>query len=123
MTKFLLDANLSPHTRIYLAQEFGFDVIDLLSYDRHALSDELVTALAVKERRVVITFDLDFGPIYRRRTSPDLGIILLRLEDQTVEAVNRALGRFFQDDASNIALDAALVVVDETRVRVVQVRT
>ncbi len=122
MTKFLLDANLSPQARDYLVEEFGFDVIDLLTYDRRTLSDELVAALAVEQRRVVIPFDLDFGPIYRRRASPDLGVILLRLDDQTVEAVNRALGRFFRDDAPTIALDVALAIVDETRVRVVQVR-
>ncbi len=122
MTRLLLDANLSPQTRRYLVEEFGFDVVDLLSSDRGALDDDVVAALAVKQRRVIVTFDLDFGPIYRRWTGGDLGVVILRLEDQTVEAVNLALGRFFREDASTIARQAALVVVDETRVRVVQVR-
>jgi predicted nuclease of predicted toxin-antitoxin system len=118
-TRFLLDANLSPLTREYLAATIGFDVVDLLSSGRHGLRDAAVVALAKEQGRVVITFDLDLGEIYHRYERGTLGVIMLRLEDQTVESVNDVLDRFFRTQAQTIALDRSLVVLEAHRVRIV----
>lgn len=117
MRRLLLDANLSPETSRYLASAFDLDVIDLLSLGLGHLSDPEVADLAARERRVVITFDLDWGEIYHQRRQ--LGVIILRLADQTVESVNRTLEHFFRTSAPGTSLEHSLVIVREQRVRIV----
>ncbi len=120
MTRLLLDANLSPETRRYLVSVLELDVVDLLSLGLGHLSDPEVADLAIQERRVVVTFDLDFGEIFQQRDQ--LGAIILRLADQTVESVNRTLERFFQTSAPGMSLERSLIIVREQRVRVVSSR-
>src|SRR5262249_16233728 len=119
MPPFLLDANLSPETRVFLVESFGVDVTDLMSLGLSHLGDAEVVALAKREGRVIITFDLDLGEIYNRKERGQLGVIILRLTDQTLESDNSVLARFFESHASTIPLERTLVDVDETRVRVV----
>ena len=118
MSRFLLDANLSPETAAFLRRTYRFDVVDLLTLGLSHLTDRQIVAMAKREARVVITFDLDFGKIYHRWEHGQFGTIVLRLEDQTVESVNRALSRFFADDAGMEELNRSLVVLDESRVRI-----
>jgi predicted nuclease of predicted toxin-antitoxin system len=119
VTPFLLDANLSPETAAFLRDTFGFDATDLISRGLGHLRDVEVIALDKHEGRTTITFELDIQEIHRRGDLGAFGVILLRLHDQTVESVNRVLDRFFRDDAAAIDLDRSLVVVDESRARVV----
>ena len=119
MIPLLLDANLSPETAAYLRTAFGIDVIDLATIGLDELSDEDVVALARNEGRVIVSFDLDMGEIFHRQDGGPFGLILLRLENQTVESVNRVLDRFFRVEALTIPLSVSLVVLDEVRTRVI----
>ena len=119
MVKFLLDANLSPRTRKHLTEKFSFDIIDLIIENKHGLTDEEVIKFAKKEKRVIITFDLDFGEIYYFSERGKVGIIVLRIMDQTVESVNKVLDKFFQKEAKNIDLEKSLVIIDDTKVRII----
>lgn len=122
MTPLLLDANLSPDTGTYLRTELAFDAIHLRTIGLGELSDDEVVTLAKREGRVIITFDLDYGEIYKRWERGQIGVILLRLEDQTSSSVNRVLDRFFRQDAPGIDLTSSLVILDEARTRVVGAR-
>ncbi|MBA2277554.1 MAG: DUF5615 family PIN-like protein [Chloroflexia bacterium] len=119
MTAFLLDANLSPETARFLTATLDLDVSDLISRKLGHLSDIEVVALARREERVIITFDFHIAEMYRHHELGRFGVIRLRLTNQTVEAVNAVLARFFRDESASIPLDNSLVVVDERRVRVV----
>jgi len=119
VSKFLLDANISPETRRYLEQRFGLDVIDLLTAQQGGLSDREVVDLAKQQGRVIITFDRDSGQIYHFHERGQLGVVVLRLEDQTVESVNAVLDRFFASEAEHIDLDHSLVIIEEDRLRII----
>ena len=119
MTRLLLDANLSPETRQHLVDTFGFDVVDLITERKAALSDADVVAFAKAQQRVIVTFDLDFGEIYHFAEKGHVGAIVLRLEDQTVEAVNRVLDAFFANAARGVVLHKSLVILDEHRARII----
>lgn len=58
--RFLLDANISPETANFL-RSHGFDVKSLLEDGLGDLDDDEVANIASKEKRILITFDLDFG--------------------------------------------------------------
>jgi hypothetical protein len=60
-------------------------------------------------------FDLDFGEIYHRRQRGKLGAIVLRLDNQTVEAVNHVVWRLFSEIAATVPLERPLVVLDDER--------
>lgn len=61
--KFLLDANISSETAIFL-RSLGFGVKSLIEEGLGTVGDQEVAAMAMKERRILITFDLDFGELY-----------------------------------------------------------
>ncbi len=119
MSRFLLDANLSPETRRFLVHRFGFDVDDLPGRGKADLPDAAVAALAVQEHRVVITLERGFGEIYYRWEQGRFGVIVLRLADQTVESVNRTLEHLFVTEAPSIDLDRSLVIIEAERLRIV----
>src|SRR5512144_2037746 len=75
---------------------------------------------AKREQRVIVTLDQDFGEIYYLRERGRVGVLVLRLRDQTVASVNRVLAAFFHTQAHDIDLDTSLVVLDEHQVRVVR---
>jgi predicted nuclease of predicted toxin-antitoxin system len=116
--RFLLDANLSPETAAFLRSTFGYDVVDLLTLGLSGLADREIVAMAKRDARIVITFDLDFGKIYHRWERGRFGVIVLRLEDQTVESTNRVLGQFFATLGATTPLERSLVVLDGERVRI-----
>ena len=119
MVKLLLDANQSPETRKFLSKKFGFDEVDLISENKTHLSDEQVVSQPKKDKRIIVTFDLDFGEIYYFKEKGRLGVIILRLEDQTVESVIRRLERFFTKEGANLNLKKKLIVLTEDKVRIV----
>ena len=81
------------------------------------MTDEEVYNLALRERRIIITFDLDFGEIYHFSKNK-IGVIILRLEDQTVESVNKVLEKFLQTkDVKRGKEENLLVVLTEHFVR------
>ncbi len=117
MLKLLLNANLSHETASFL-RNLGFDTSCLLEEGLGAITDEEVVELAKKESRIIITFDLDFGQLYHFREEGKVGVVILRLKDQTVEATNAVLKRFFEDFRGKEAqLQKGLVIVEEDRYR------
>ena len=68
---------------------------------------------------MIITFDRDSGQIYHFHERGQLGVVVLRLEDQTVESVNAVLDRFFASEAEHIDLDHSLVIIEEDRLRII----
>jgi predicted nuclease of predicted toxin-antitoxin system len=104
VSKFLLDVNLSPETGAFLRKTFAFDVVRSTPPE---LPDEAVVDLAKREQRVIITLDQDFGEIYYLRERGRVGVLVLRLRDQTVASVNRVLAAFFRTQPHDIDLECA----------------
>lgn len=116
--KFLLDANLSPKTADFLRGK-GHDVKTLIEGGLGQITDEEVVSLADSEDRVIITHDLDFGEIYYFKESAKVGIIVLRLRNQTVESTNTALENFLKNKkVTEKEIGRSLVIVSETSYRV-----
>ncbi|MGH2369863.1 MAG: DUF5615 family PIN-like protein, partial [Chloroflexota bacterium] len=63
---FLLDESADFPLATHL-KEWGHDVTAIAHDYPHALSDQDVLAIAVREQRVLITNDLDFGELIVRR--------------------------------------------------------
>lgn len=113
MAKFLIDENISPKTLHFLT-ELKFDVTTLKS---QGITDEEVVAQAIKEERIIITLDLDFGEIFHFHKRGKVGIIVLRVAPPTIENVNTMLKRLL----SSVDIDKhkkSLIIVDWHKYRI-----
>lgn len=75
--RFLIDENLSPRLADLLGKE-GHDTVHVRNLDAAGANDEDVLAIAVRDARVVVSADTDFGALlaHSRATSPS--VILVR---------------------------------------------
>ncbi len=118
MIAFLADENISPESADYL-EALGYPCYSLRREGPWRLSDSEIVDIARREGRIILTHDLDFGEIYYSATAGEVGIIVLRLRHQTVEAVNDVLERFLKAGVmSEEELRHALVVLSENTYRV-----
>lgn len=118
MIPFLADENISPESADHL-EALGYSCHSLRREGPWRLNDAEIVAMAKRERRIILTHDLDFGEIYYFAEGGEIGIIVLRLRQQTVEAVNDVLERFLRVKVLNEEqLQCALVVLSENTYRV-----
>ncbi|MGH2561128.1 MAG: DUF5615 family PIN-like protein [Thermomicrobiales bacterium] len=124
MTKFLLDANLSPKVARFLFDHFQLDVISLQGQRLGELPDKEVIRMARRTRRVIITLDRDFAEYFYRVEQPTIGIISLDLPNthRNNPGINRVRADFFESHSSTIDLDLARVILTEQTVRIVRPR-
>jgi len=114
--RFLADMGVSRRVAEHL-RDTGHDVVHLRELGFQRLPDAEIFALAAAERRVVLTFDLDFGEIAARCVGPWASVVLFRLFDTTSPHVSERLDIALA--AASEPLDrGAVVVVEEGRVRV-----
>ena len=117
MIKLLLDANLSPKSAVFL-RNLGYDTKSITEDGFGNFTDEEVVKFALRESRIIVTFDLDFGEIYNSENFGKPGVIVLRTQNQTVEAVNKTLKSLFLNYEDKINKDRLmLIVVKENSIR------
>lgn len=119
MSRYLLDANVSPNTAQFLRDTFGVDAIHQRDVLAGSPRDEEIVARAKLDGHFIITFDLGFGERYYRQERGQVGVIVLRLRNQRRPSVEQALSRFFHREARTLNLDTSLVVIEETTVRTI----
>lgn len=112
--RLLADLNISIKTVEFLIS-LG---IDIKRIDKSLSKDQDVIELAQKENRIIITFDKDFGEIYYFHKEKSITVIVLSVEDQTAEAVNLLLDRFFSL-ISDAKITNKLIILYEHRYRIV----
>lgn len=80
MIKFLANVNV-PLATIQKLQNEGFDVVSV-GADFPSIKDEAVILFASTERRIIITFDRDYGElIFKRNLNAPLGVIYFRIQN------------------------------------------
>jgi predicted nuclease of predicted toxin-antitoxin system len=96
-------------------RSLGHDVLSIRE-DSPGMVDEEILTLAVRENRVVITNDKDFGDLVFRDGQVHRGVILLRLADDRTPAKIAALERLLAELPDD--LQECFVVVTERGIRV-----
>ncbi len=112
--RLLADENVEPVVVQWL-RSLGHDVAPI-SQVAPGIGDDQVLAVARNERRVLITYDLDFGEIVYRRGLSHAGIVLLRLSDPT--PAGRLIGLQGHWHLIEPRLPRAFIVVHDKKVRV-----
>ena len=113
--KLLIDENISPMITTHLR---------LLQYDAKSASecckgynDEKIAEIAIKEERIIITYDLDFGELYRNFGASS---IILRLRSKNPLVVLEYLVEFLRTmEKQKIDMKNKLAIIREGRVRMI----
>ena len=116
MTKVKLDENLSVHLKITLAA-MGYDVRTAGDEDLLGQPDTEIASAARKEKRVLLTLDLEFGDLRKHPPGEHPGIVLFRPRSLGPLAVNRFVEGFLK----NIDLrdfPGCILIADPSKVRV-----
>jgi predicted nuclease of predicted toxin-antitoxin system len=105
------------HAVVNYLRSIGHDVVHLRDIGMQRMPDDEVFAMAVQERRTILTFDLDFAKIAAAAGLQWPSLVIFRLNDtrvsQLIERLTRALAVATPDLANG-----AIVVVDDARIRV-----
>ncbi|MDT7896896.1 MAG: DUF5615 family PIN-like protein [Armatimonadota bacterium] len=111
--KFLADENF-PMASVRILRAQGHDVLAISEISPGA-NDFEVLQWAIREQRVVLTFDRDFGVlVFRRRLSGVAGVVLFRSVPQTPEEPALELLRWL---GAGVNLEGKFTVLEPLRVR------
>ena len=106
--KFIVDENLGPSISNWLKNK-GFDTFCVLQ-EATSVDDTAVLDTANKENRIIVTNDKDFGELVFKNHLPCKGVILLRMDDNSLKNLfDNYLGLISQDN---------FIVVSDENVRV-----
>jgi predicted nuclease of predicted toxin-antitoxin system len=109
--KFLADAN-TPGLLVETLTSSGHEVFWAYSVPRTPDID--LIEKAAHERRVVITFDKDFGELVFRR-GHSVGVVLIRLRETSMQATVVLVMELVESEKEN--LHRLFCVIENTRVR------
>jgi len=118
MLKFLLNANISQETAEFLKSK-GHEAKTVAQFSLEKAEDIKIVEKAVKEKMIIVTFDMDFGEIFYFSTKQKIWVIVLKLRNQTVESVNKTLEWLLKTKIlEKKEFQNTLVIVREGRIRI-----
>jgi predicted nuclease of predicted toxin-antitoxin system len=113
--RFLADMGVDRRVVRWL-QERNHDSVHLGDQGLQRLPDPQVFNKAYEERRIILTFDLDFGEIAAFSRGRVVSVVLFRLHNtRTAHVIDRLEPRFA---FRKVLEKGAIVVVEESRCRV-----
>ncbi len=84
--KFMADENFPRHA-VFVLRRAGFDV-NWISEECSGSSDDLVLSICSEQRRILLTFDKDFGDLaFRQKLDAASGILLFRIRPQDPDEI------------------------------------
>ncbi len=112
--RFLLDENIDARLKAFLT-DLGHDATIVAQDYPASLQDADVLAIAVREGRILITNDTDFGELVIRERRPHVGSILFRVRPTAFANQRARLAHVLSEFGDQ--LDQFLVV-EQGRIRV-----
>lgn len=112
--RLLADENIAPAV-VDALRATGHDVLAVRDGAQGA-SDDAVLRMALRDRRIVVTHDRDFGNVIRYPVGRHCGVIFVRLRNQSPPSVARILvSLFFSVSPRRFRNHLAIVTESETR--------
>ncbi len=114
--RFLTDMGVSWRVVAWL-RDNGHDATHLRDQQLHRLPNGDIFAKAADERRIILTWDLDFTEIVALSGARIVSAVVLRLMNTRSENVIRRLARVLAESAQDLE-EGAIVSVEDSRHRV-----
>jgi len=109
--RFLADMGVSLRVVEWLRRE-GHDTVHLRDEGLQRLPNGDIFAKADAERRVILTFDLDFGELVALAKGRSVSVVVFRLRDTRTQTVIQRLGVVLRESADSLSRGAIIVVED-----------
>lgn len=113
--RFLADIGISPASVAYL-RTLGFDAVHLVEQGLQRMSDAEIIDKALKEDRVILTHDLDFGTLMAASSKALPSVVIFRLANMTPTNVNIYLQLLIRDHSEKLR-SGAIISISETAIR------
>lgn len=114
--RFLADMGVARRIVEWLRSD-GHDAVHLRDEQLHRLPNGEIFEKAEAERRIILTFDLDFGEIVALSGGRSVSVILFRLHNTRTPHVMDRLKKVLQESAQALE-EGAVIVVEESRHRI-----
>jgi predicted nuclease of predicted toxin-antitoxin system len=114
--RFLADMGVSLRVVQWL-RAGGHDVTHLRDEGLQRMPNGDIFEKAAAERRIILTFDLDFGEIVALASGRSVSIILFRLHNTRTPHVIDRLKKVLEESHANLE-KGAIIVVEESRHRI-----
>jgi predicted nuclease of predicted toxin-antitoxin system len=117
--KFKLDENFGVRTR-HIFRSLGHDVQTVRDEGLQGCSDQTLFDVAGKEKRCLVTLDLDFSDVLRFPPETSSGIVILRIPQNPTLPLLEQLVRQFLRALEGMSVDGRLWIVEIGRIRIHQ---
>jgi predicted nuclease of predicted toxin-antitoxin system len=114
--RFLADMGVSLRVVDWLRSS-GHDAIHLREEGLQTLPNGEIFQKALREERIVLTFDLDFGEIVAASGGGSVSVVLFRMRNTRAEFVLQRLEIVLRQSTEDLA-EGAVVLVEDGRYRV-----
>jgi predicted nuclease of predicted toxin-antitoxin system len=114
--RFLADMGVAMRIFQWLKDK-GHDAVHLREENLHRLPNGLIFEKAYSEKRILLTFDLDFSEIIALSGEKQVTVILFRLRNTRTPHVIERLEKVLLDSSQALE-EGVIVVVEETRHRI-----
>ncbi len=114
--KLLLDENIGKRVYLWL-KEKGYDIVSIIE-ESPGIEDIKILKRALKENRIVVTLDRDFGRLIFKNSNKHVGVLLLRLKEESAKNIFNTIVRVINQYGEKIK--GKFTVVTESRVRIRQ---
>jgi predicted nuclease of predicted toxin-antitoxin system len=114
--RFLADMGIS-HIVVTWLQAQGHDATHLRDEGLHRLENGEIFTKALRESRIILTWDLDFTEILALSGRHTVSAVIFRLVNTRSAHVIERLARVLQESAQDLE-DGAIISVEEARHRV-----
>jgi len=114
MSKFLVDESTGKEVARFLQGE-GYDAVSVIDEMKGEV-DESIVESALRDERIIITNDKDFGELIFYSKLPNNGVILLRLKNEHYENKRKVVRDLLKNYAEE-ELHNNFLVVTESAVR------
>jgi len=113
--KRLLANENFPLDGVKFLRQLGYDVC-AIGENNKSITDKEVMALAIKELRLILTFDQDYGElIFKLNYKPDQGVVYLRLKEYESFEPGQIVDQILRNE--KLIFERTLTVVDENKIR------
>jgi len=109
--KFLADMGVSMST-VNAPRDAGEEVTHLREQGLLTMPDDQIVAKAIREERVILTFDLDFGDLLAASGGRVPSVNLFRMRNQTPATVTPRLFQALESCRDALAAGAIVIVED-----------
>ena len=111
--QFLADMGISSKTVAFLKKK-GFNTLHLREEGLQSISDDAIVDKARREKRIILSCDLDFGTIMASSGDDFPSVIIFRLSDFRPDSINRHLEKILAESSKILQKGAVLSVSDDT---------